>query len=238
VLLHPGEEFRIFRKAGFRSLVLRVPEALVERHCDAMFGRSLTQVLGRGRRLGSTDGAVSMCARHFAQICREATMNPKSLRNWAATQDASGSLAGEFLGDVFGIVAAAAPALGWSARRRIVDRAWELVDGSEESVTVADLCARLAVPIRTLDDAFRTCIGMPPKRFILCMKLNKVRRVLIRPSDDTTVTAAATRFGFYHFGHFASQYRRLFGESPSGTLARARGEAFSWPVEVPPRSIH
>src|SRR5262249_4631470 len=84
--------------------------------------------------------------------------------------------------------------------------------------TVSDLCLRLAVPIRTLDDAFRSCLGVTPRRFILGMRLNKVRRLLKRPSDDTTVTAAATHHGFFHFGHFAGHYYRLFGELPSDTL--------------------
>src|SRR5262249_48911950 len=146
--------FRLFRPAGFRSLVLRVHERLVERHADAMFGRSLHKIFFGAQNLRSTDGAVSACARHFAQICREATMNPGPLRDWAATHGPSDGLAAEFLSDILGIVDAPAPALGWSARRRIVDRAWEMLEGCDERVAVGDLCARLRVPIRTLDDAF------------------------------------------------------------------------------------
>jgi AraC family ethanolamine operon transcriptional activator len=63
---------------------------------------------------------------------------------------------------------------------------------------------------------------MSPKQFMLGTRLNKVRRCLNRPSDATTVSDTATRFGFYHFGHFSNQYRRLFGETPSQTLRQAR----------------
>jgi AraC family ethanolamine operon transcriptional activator len=35
------------------------------------------------------------------------------------------------------------------------------------------------------------------------------------------VTEIAVRHGFWHFGHFASAYKLLFGESPSVTLERA-----------------
>ncbi len=54
------------------------------------------------------------------------------------------------------------------------------------------------------------------------MRLNKAHRMLLRPTDETTVTDAATQFGFYHFGHFARVYARLFGERPSETLRRAK----------------
>jgi AraC family ethanolamine operon transcriptional activator len=41
-------------------------------------------------------------------------------------------------------------------------------------------------------------------------------------SDATTVSVSdiATRFGFWHFGRFASDYRRLFGERPLDTLTK------------------
>jgi AraC-like DNA-binding protein len=34
------------------------------------------------------------------------------------------------------------------------------------------------------------------------------------------VTDAATAWGFWHFGHFSQEYKKLFGELPSDTLRR------------------
>ena len=36
--------------------------------------------------------------------------------------------------------------------------------------------------------------------------------------EMTMVTAVAAQFGFWHFGRFAGEYRRLSGEAPSQTL--------------------
>ena len=109
-------------------------------------------------------------------------------------------------------------------RDRIVAKACNLVEGSEHTlITVSELCLKLGVPIRTLDEAFQACLGIAPKQFIMRVRLNNVRRCLSRhPSDRLTITDAASRYGFFHFGHFGSQYRRLFGETPSLTLSRAR----------------
>ena len=38
--------------------------------------------------------------------------------------------------------------------------------------------------------------------------------------DNTSVTQIASNYGFAHFGKFAIEYRKIFGESPSTSLAK------------------
>jgi transcriptional regulator GlxA family with amidase domain len=57
------------------------------------------------------------------------------------------------------------------------------------------------------------------------LRLHHVHAELAAHSPDSvTVTMVAGRWGFVHLGRFASQYRQLFGETPSETL-RARGQS-------------
>jgi AraC family ethanolamine operon transcriptional activator len=86
--------------------------------------------------------------------------------------------------------------------------------------TIVDICNLLGVSERTLQYAFRSYVDMSPLAYLRLCRLNHVRATL-RASDPraTTVTVVAMRFGFMHLGRFATEYRRMFGEAPSATLA-------------------
>jgi AraC family transcriptional regulator, ethanolamine operon transcriptional activator len=76
------------------------------------------------------------------------------------------------------------------------------------------MCEALGVKERTL---YLTCVeafGRPPKALLLELRLNGVRRVLVHPADDQTVTAAASSFGFWHLGEFSAEYRRQIWRTP------------------------
>ncbi|MGY0196965.1 helix-turn-helix domain-containing protein [Leptothrix sp. BB-4] len=97
-------------------------------------------------------------------------------------------------------------------------RATALVaDRLGEPPSVAELCHALGVSRRTLQNAFQATWGMGPLSWLTTLRLDAVRREL---KHARSVTEAATQYGFWHFGHFAEDYRRLFGELPSQTLRR------------------
>ena len=89
--------------------------------------------------------------------------------------------------------------------------------------TIADLCEVAQVSERTLEYAFQERYEMTPNTYLRFYRLNGVHKSL-RATDpaSTTVTKVATDWGFWHFGHFTSNYRKLFGELPSNTLKKPR----------------
>ena len=91
----------------------------------------------------------------------------------------------------------------------------------DEFLSIEDLTLVADVSERTLRYIFLEYYGLPPRRFLAVHRLNQVRATLQNADPECgRVTAIAAQFGFWHFGRFANEYRRLFGELPSNTLHR------------------
>jgi AraC family transcriptional regulator, ethanolamine operon transcriptional activator len=97
-----------------------------------------------------------------------------------------------------------------------------------EPVSIARLSAAAGVSERALRNAFYQVYAISPKRYLRRWRLNLVRNAL-RSADRQriSVTDVATQHGFSELGRFAGEYKALFGERPSQTLYRARGEKAS-----------
>lgn len=105
-------------------------------------------------------------------------------------------------------------------RQRIVARARDYVLGHRDQlVTVPELCERLHVSRRTLQYCFEDVLAISPIQYLRLIRLNGARRELReRCSDARTVRDIAADWGFWHFSQFSSDYRKLFGQSPSESL--------------------
>lgn len=89
-------------------------------------------------------------------------------------------------------------------------------------VTISGLCEACGVSERRVRHAFYDCFGMAPTAYLRALALHEVRRALLDgPMLRDAVTRVASDHGFQHLSRFAGQYRALFGEYPSDTVARA-----------------
>lgn len=98
--------------------------------------------------------------------------------------------------------------------------AW--VDGHVDTpISLGTLCDLAGVGERSLQKAFEARRGVSPMRFVVERRLEAARRRL-ENGVAGSVTRVALDLGFDHLGRFASEYRALFGESPSAALWRRR----------------
>jgi AraC-like DNA-binding protein len=97
---------------------------------------------------------------------------------------------------------------------------WAIERSEGQPLYIPELCREVGASVRTLQVCCREHLGMGPKRFLLLRRMNMVRRALQEGTpSETTVTEVATRYGFWQFGRLSVEYKALFGENPSTTLA-------------------
>ncbi|MGD8375723.1 MAG: helix-turn-helix domain-containing protein [Acidobacteriota bacterium] len=109
------------------------------------------------------------------------------------------------------------------SRYLALSRAREFIESHlDDPPTVQTVCGAARVSWRTLDYAFREHYALSPREYLKAIRLHAARRALQRSGPDEKIADMANRYGFWHMGQFAADYRTQFGELPSGTRARPR----------------
>lgn len=110
-----------------------------------------------------------------------------------------------------------------STRSFIVEKCHRLVAAEmNRAPSVIDLCERLQVSRRTLQNSFHAVAETTPLNYLRSVRLNGVRRALMSTqATQLSIGDAAAQWGFYHLSHFAAEYFELFAELPSQTARAA-----------------
>ncbi len=114
--------------------------------------------------------------------------------------------------------------MGRSAGRQvIVTRVLTAMTEREgEPLSLADLCRIAGVSERTLYYAFKQHCNVSPARFLKVHRLQGAFRDLCRADTmDMTIADIANKWGFWHMGQFAKDFRALHGMLPSETRRKA-----------------
>jgi AraC family transcriptional regulator, ethanolamine operon transcriptional activator len=109
-------------------------------------------------------------------------------------------------------------------RARVLRAALAAINDQPEDVfTVGDLCRIAKASERTLDYAFTERFGLAPAQYMKARRLNAARVDLSREHEPSMkIVDVANKWGFWHLGQFAKDYRSWFGELPSDTYERRR----------------
>jgi AraC family ethanolamine operon transcriptional activator len=113
---------------------------------------------------------------------------------------------------------------GSSSRSFIVEKCHRMtVSDAANAPSVVDLCKRLKVSRRTVQNSFQSVTETNPVNYIRSVRLNGVRRELMSTTaQQLSIGDAAARWGFFHLSHFASEYQELFMVLPSQTQRAGR----------------
>lgn len=100
--------------------------------------------------------------------------------------------------------------------RVVVEHCHDLTD---RTPTVAELANLAGVSVRSLQEAFKTHVGLSPMEYLRDYRLRQVNKELISSNSTfISVSEVATFWGFTHLGRFSQQYFDRFGELPSATF--------------------
>ncbi len=89
----------------------------------------------------------------------------------------------------------------------------------ENTYYISDLVRELRVNERSLQYLFKEHLGISPKHYLKQLRLNAIRQELLSLKDvDVNIKEIARRYNFFHMGHFAAEYKKVFSETPSQTL--------------------
>src|SRR5262249_8532625 len=90
-----------------------------------------------------------------------------------------------------------------------------------EILSIGDLCRIARASERTLDNAFMERFGLSPALYMKIQRLNGARHDLSGEHEPSmNIADVANKWGFWHLGQFARDYRSWFCELPSATYKR------------------
>lgn len=111
------------------------------------------------------------------------------------------------------IVRSRLEALPWAIRKAMD----YIAEHAREDIAVADVALAAGLSLRSLQHGFRRCLDSSPQDYLKLARLRGVRRELLDAGARRSVEDIARDWGFSNRGHFATQYRKLYGELPSQT---------------------
>ena len=157
----------------------------------------------------------------FEAVFSDAVARPRSDRAAAWSVAKQEDLLRVLLGCAGNATSKTKPASN-SERARIIKAVLEAInDLPGEILSIGDLCRIARASERTLNYAFMERFGLSPALYMKVQRLNGVRRDLRGHQEPSmNVADVANKWGFWHLGQFARDYRNFFCELPSATHKR------------------
>jgi len=226
VTLGGNDELDFYTPRGFDILGLVVDAAALESHARSVEHRDIHADCGGRGAVKPEPTRLAALRSLLLSVLESVDANPAPFQHRQTQRVLEQSLMSAAIAAVADD--RTAPKQPCSSRRHIVEAAKAFMhERIAEPITVADLCIALGVSRRTLQYSFQEVLGLNPVCFLRAVRLNGVRRDLKCAAPVTSVQDSAAKWGFWHLGHFVTDYKRMFGELPSETLRRKRARSFA-----------
>ncbi|MBI1905516.1 MAG: helix-turn-helix domain-containing protein [Rhodocyclales bacterium] len=220
IVVHDGSDFafRTARMTDVIAVALNLRE-LAEYARDVEGFDILAEIKGR-HLVSAAEVQVEELRRFLLSVLGTLQSDPAVLSHAAARKSLETVILGRLIAMLRSASAGQAQLAVPYSRRQIVEMARDYILAHvEDPLTVADVCVALGVSRRTLQYSFHDVFDISPVKYLKVLRLNGARRDLKNGwVPETSVQDVAAKWGFWHLGHFATDYKRMFDETPSATL--------------------
>jgi AraC-like DNA-binding protein len=220
----PGGEVDAFTPEGYANATLTVPIAEFHAALELHFPEVPEKILKSGALMRIGPSEEIRLRGLLSQVDGSMWRSPESLADSSIRRVVERELLAVFLGALrsgCGSLTPPPPPRTGSRFLRLRQARDYLADHTHEPIYLDDLCTHLGLTSRGVENLFQDLLGISPMTYLRHQRLHGVRRALLKAEPATgAVKFAALNWGFQHHGHFARDYRALFGENPVETLAR------------------
>lgn len=222
-LFSPTHPFTVRWSPEAVQYAIKIPRPSLESHVSKLVNRRVQDPVSfaLGFDLASGPGQSLLSSVHFL---RNELARPGGISTMPLARDQLESLVlTQILTTVPNTYSDLLNAPDRPARRSKIRAAIELIEERpDEGLSLADLAESVGCTARALQRGFKELVGMSPTAYARAVRLERVHQDLTAEADCSTVTDVAMRWGFFHLGRFAQQYKDRFGVLPSETVRRAR----------------
>lgn len=220
----PGEVIDAITPAGYRNATLTIPAACLQQAVESRHQEIPARLLQRGDSFLPSAEACRNLSTFLGAMEETITESPEVLAGGAARDALERELHDHFFDLILSCRDDGSPFA--HAKITLRYRRMSLVrdfirENSHRRIRLTELCAVSGLSRRGLEYLFVDLLGVRASAFLYQSRLHGVRRELLAAEPrHGLVKQHALNWGFWHLGRFAAEYRGLFGENPSTTLAR------------------
>jgi AraC-like DNA-binding protein len=219
VIFSPTDSFTVRWSPEAVQYAVKLPRRSLEAHLSKLINRPVERPISFDLGFDLTsDAGRSLLA--TVRFLRQELARPAGIATYPAARDQLESL-------VLTQILVAIPnnfvdllrAPDAPAKHKHVRRVIDLIEAHpERDLTLAELADAAGTTARALQRGFKDVVGMSPTAYVRAVRLDRVHAELLNRAGAASVTNVAMRWGFFHLGRFAHQYRERFGVLPSQTV--------------------
>jgi AraC-like DNA-binding protein len=223
VIISPANACELRISGNCRKTLVRISRQAMELGLESLIGQSISKPLIFESKMDANIGASSAWWRTIHYIESELS-NPDSLYNSPAfIRDIEQAL-------IKGILTSQPHNYSDEIRRAIHNKLpsylIKTIDylklNARNEIHIDDIEWISGVSRNKLYSDFKRYIGVPPTAYLKRIRMEGVRSDIIKCTGEESISTLAFSWGFNHLGRFSTEYRKMFGETPSETQAKAR----------------